>query len=117
MTPSCFVSHTPNIANASSKVTSYSRLLPTFFKKAFDGFNFVHGHYSVPLGSSPYSWVNTNNCNVFALLAGGTVSAITLNGTTLPAAFLTGSDTLPMQTNETLTITFTVAPTVLIKPF
>ncbi len=73
--------------------------------------------YSVTLGASPYSWANTNNCNVFALLAGGTVSAITLNGTTLPAAFLTGSDTLPMQTNETVVITYTVAPTLLIKPF
>lgn len=73
--------------------------------------------FAITLGASPYTWVNTNSCNGFVLVAGGTVSAVTLNGTALPTAFLAGSDTLPMQKGESVVFTYTVAPTVLFKPF
>jgi hypothetical protein len=71
----------------------------------------------IAVGPSPFSFTNTFGKNIFVFAGGGTVSAVSLNGTALPAAFLTGSSTYPLQPNEVLKVTYTAPPTMLWKPF
>jgi len=67
--------------------------------------------YSAPIavtpGASPYTYTNNSTGNQFVYVAGGTVSSITQNGV---ATGLT-SGIFPLAPNDTLTVTYSVAPT------
>lgn len=72
---------------------------------------------NIPVGSSPFSWTNTSPVNGYVLLGGGSVSGLSLNGTSLPSAFFTSPATLPLQPGQYISVTFTAAPTLYFKPF
>jgi lysophospholipase L1-like esterase len=72
---------------------------------------------SIAVGPSPFSFTNNSGMNIFVFCSGGTLNAMTLNGTPLPPAFLTGAVTYPLQPNEILTMTYTAPPSMLWKPF
>lgn len=60
------------------------------------------------IGASPSEYVNTNNYPVNVAVAGGTVTAIAVNGQTLTGIT---SGTFTLQPGAYITITYTVAPT------
>lgn len=71
---------------------------------------------TITVGGSPFTYRNTSGHNQFVCLSGsGGVSAVTLNGGALPLALATNA-WHPLETNETLTVTYTTAPTMLSKP-
>jgi len=72
---------------------------------------------AIAIGPSPFHFTNTFGKNVFVFSARGTVTAISLNGSALPPAFLSGPGTYPLQPNEILTVTYSAPPTMLWKPF
>ena len=76
-----------------------------------------HALASITVGPSPFNFTNTFGKNIFVFAAGGTVTAISLNGSTLPQAFFTGPGTYPLQPDEILTVTYSAPPTMLWKPF
>lgn len=59
------------------------------------------------VGASPYTYVNTNPYTVNVTVAGGTVSAIAVNGQTTGIT----SGTFALATGQYITVTYTVAPT------
>ncbi len=77
----------------------------------------LSGPTTISVGASPFSWTNTVADNLFVFVAGGTASEIDINGTALGLGLsLTGLETIPLQTNEIVTITYTIAPTMKWKP-
>ncbi len=67
-------------------------------------------------GASPYTYTNTTGTPVMLYVAGGTVSAITIarQGTALTTGFTSGAFRLAQ--NDSVTITYTVAPTLTLVP-
>lgn len=61
---------------------------------------------AITVGASPYTFVNVQPYTVQVTVAGGTVSAITVNG---QSTGLT-SGTFALQTGQYMTVTYTVAP-------
>lgn len=72
---------------------------------------------TITVGASPFNWTNTTPVNVFVLMGGGTVSALSLNGTNFPSGFLTGPLTLPLQPGQYISVSYSSAPTLFMKPF
>lgn len=67
------------------------------------------GNKSVTVGASPWTYTNTNGFPVEVIVGGGTVSAVSKNGTSLTGVT---SGTFTIGGGETLTITYSAAPTV-----
>lgn len=72
---------------------------------------------SVSVGASPVSITNTFSTSAFFFIAGGTVSQIDINGQAISTGSLTELSTIPLQTNEWMTLTYSIAPTVRWKPY
>jgi hypothetical protein len=69
---------------------------------------------TISVGGSPFGWTNNTPRNVFVFVSGKTTS-VAINGTTV---FAPASDaTIPLQTNEWITVIFTHAPEMKWKPF
>ena len=69
---------------------------------------------TVSVGASPYTYTNSSTSNQQIFIQGGTVSAISFNpngGTGIALSGLT-DNVITMRPNDTLTITYTAAPTV-----
>ena len=68
---------------------------------------------SVTLGASPYTYTNTSLSNQELLITGGTISAISYapNGGT-GISMNIGLSAITLRVNDTLTITYTTAPTI-----
>lgn len=69
---------------------------------------------AVTVGASPYTYINSSTSNQQIFIQGGTVSAISFNpngGTGISLSGLT-DNVITMRPNDTLTITYTAAPTV-----
>ena len=69
---------------------------------------------TVSVGASPYTYTNSSASNQQIFIQGGTVSAISFNpngGTGIALSGLT-DNVITMRPNDTLTITYTAAPTV-----
>ena len=69
---------------------------------------------AVTVGASPYTYTNSSASNQQIFIQGGTVSAISFNpngGTGISLSGLT-DNVITMRPNDTLTITYTAAPTV-----
>ena len=69
---------------------------------------------AVTVGASPYTYTNSSASNQQVFIQGGTVSAISFNpngGTGIALSGLT-DNVITMRPNDTLTITYTAAPTV-----
>ena len=69
---------------------------------------------TVTVGASPYTYTNSSASNQQIFIQGGTVSAISFNpngGTGIALSGLT-DNVITMRPNDTLTITYTAAPTV-----
>ena len=69
---------------------------------------------SVPVGASPFTWTNATGAAVTAIVTGGTVSSITLGGSTVAAATNTSVAVPPGQA---IVITYSSAPTLTYKGF
>lgn len=67
-------------------------------------------------GASPYTYTNTTGSPVTLYVAGGTVSAISIarQGTALVTGFTAGA--FRLSQNDSVTITYTVAPTLTLVP-
>ena len=72
---------------------------------------------SITVTASPFNWTNTLSKNVVVYTYGITGSAA-INGTTYTSS-LTALDAAPafLQPGEWVTVTYTVAPTMVWKPF
>ena len=69
---------------------------------------------TVTVGTSPYTYTNTSASNQQIFIQGGTVSAITFQpngGTSISLSGLT-DNIMILRPNDTVTITYTSAPTV-----
>ena len=68
------------------------------------------------VGASPYIYTNTTGAPLMVYVAGGTVSSITLArlGSALTTGFTSGAFYLAQ--NDSVTVTYTVAPTLTIQP-
>lgn len=67
---------------------------------------------TISVGASPFTYSNasTNNQNVF--IGGGIVTAISVNGGVVGTGLtLTGVTTIPVQVGQTITVTYSSAPT------
>lgn len=62
---------------------------------------------AITVGASPFSFMNVQPYTVLVTVSGGTVSAITINGTNVGAT----SGTFALTTNSVIQVTYTVAPT------
>lgn len=69
---------------------------------------------SVSVGASPFTWTNATGAAVTAIVTGGTVSSITLGGSTVAAATNTSVAVPPGQA---IVITYSSAPTLTYKGF
>jgi len=67
----------------------------------------------VGVGSSSFTFTNTFGFPVMALVQGGTVSAVTYNGLTVAS---TTNVAVPMQAGDSITITYSSAPSLNIQP-
>ena len=65
---------------------------------------------TITVGSSPFSYENKLGYNIAVIISGGTALTIKLNGTSV-ASGLTGTlHTIILRNNDTLSITYTDAP-------
>lgn len=71
---------------------------------------------TISTGGSPLNYTNTTGRSQFVFVNGGTVSSISINGTSI-FTIAAPNSTIPLQTNEWATITFTIAPAVFTKPY
>lgn len=71
---------------------------------------------TITLTGSPFNWTNTTSGNVSVMASGATAYSASINGTSVFGS-LAGSVTIPLQTNEWTTITYTVAPATVWKPY
>ena len=69
---------------------------------------------TVSVGASPYTYTNSSASNQQVFIQGGTVSAISFNPNGVSGINLSGltDNVITMRPNDTLTITYTAAPTV-----
>lgn len=69
---------------------------------------------SVSVGASPFTYTNSSSSNQQVFIQGGTVSAISFNPNGVSGISLSGltDNILTMRPNDTLTITYTSAPTI-----
>lgn len=73
---------------------------------------------SISPGASPFSYTSTATNNITVFISGGIVTAISINGTSIASGLtLTSVTPIVLQTNETLTVTYSSAPTMFYKPF
>jgi len=72
------------------------------------GFN-PQGPEPISVGSSPFTYVNTDNVNEVVYIDGGAVSQIAKASTTL---FTSTGKAVPMNPGETLSVTFSQTPTI-----
>jgi len=102
-----------NITIRVSGGTSDGRTLGSWI--AVNGFNSTASNSlapsSITVGSSPFSFTNTQTKNITVYVDGnGGTAAIALNGTTIFTSHSGGPDeTVLLQTNEWVTVTYTVA--------
>lgn len=79
------------------------------------GFSTVAGYATtVTVGTSPYTYTNSSASNQQIFIQGGTVSAITFQpngGTSISLSAFT-DNVMVLRPNDTVTITYTSAPTV-----
>ena len=69
-------------------------------------------------GAATWNWTNSYVNNVFVFLGGGSISAISINGTSLGTGQTnSGLMTIPLQTNEWVTATYSAPPTATVKPW
>lgn len=69
---------------------------------------------SVTVGASPFTWTNATGASVTAIVTGGTVSSITLGGSTVAAATNTS---IAVPPGQAIVITYSSAPTLAYKGF
>lgn len=69
-----------------------------------------HTPGSVTVGASPFTFVNTTPVAMNCFITGSVAYSVALNGVSVYGS-LVGNDYVPLQTNSSLTITYTVAPT------
>lgn len=92
---------------------------PSDINNAFDGAHLLDGFSITPgvtqvvvpspaIGTSPSTYVNTNLVPVVVTIAGGTVSAIAVNGQTITGVT---SGSFDLQPGSYITVTYSVAPT------
>jgi hypothetical protein len=67
---------------------------------------------SISIGSSPYTWTNTNSVQTQVFIYGGTISATSLNG---GAIGTTGAQSVTLQPGETVSVTYSSTPTMKYK--
>lgn len=70
----------------------------------------------ISVGASPFTYT-AGGINETVVIGGGTVSAIVWAGTSIPAALLTLGESYPLGPGQTLVVTYTVAPSMVSKPF
>ena len=69
-------------------------------------------------GAATWNWTNSYVNNVFVFLGGGSISSISINGTSLGTGQTnSGLMTIPLQTNEWVTATYSSPPTATVKPW
>lgn len=72
---------------------------------------------NINVTASPFSWTNPSDYTINVFIGGGTVSAISLNGGSLASGLsLSGLSTVSLQPDEWVTVTYSSAPTVKVKP-
>ena len=73
---------------------------------------------SISVGSSPFSWTNNILQNVTVYVGGGIVTAISINGSSLATGLtMAGVSSFLLQTNESVTVSYTSSPNIFWKPF
>lgn len=94
--------------NQSTPITSSGIISATGFKTT------AGASTTVTVGASPYTYTNSSASNQQIFIQGGTVSAISFNPNGVSGISLSGltDNVLTMRPNDTLTITYTAAPTV-----
>jgi hypothetical protein len=102
-------SSTVGIWNASGLTMSGSTILTTTGVKTNAG-----ASTAVSVGASPYTYTNSSASNQQVFIQGGTVTAISFNPNGVSGISLSGltDNILTMRPNDTLTITYTAAPTI-----
>lgn len=66
---------------------------------------------SITVGASPFTYTSTNRTKIEVYVGGGIVTALAKNGTTIATGLtVTGLSTVLLQTNETVTVTYTGTP-------
>lgn len=67
---------------------------------------------NITAGASPFTYTSTNRVKIEVYIGGGIVTALAKNGTTIASGLtLTGLSTVLLQTNETVTVTYSSTPT------
>ncbi|MBH9661031.1 hypothetical protein [Burkholderia multivorans] len=69
---------------------------------------------SVTVGASPFTWTNATGAAVTAIVTGGTVSSVTLGGSTVASATNTS---IAVPPGQAIVITYSSAPTLTYKGF
>ncbi|VWD21024.1 hypothetical protein BCO18442_03918 [Burkholderia contaminans] len=69
---------------------------------------------SVTVGASPFTWTNATGAAVTAIVTGGTVSSVTLGGSTVASATNTS---IAVPPGQAIVITYSSAPTLAYKGF
>jgi hypothetical protein len=70
---------------------------------------------SITVTASPFTYTASGGANEMVFIAGGTITLVKVNGTTV---FTVASDiTIPLQTGEAVQVTYSVAPTMWSKAF
>lgn len=70
----------------------------------------------ISVGASPYTYT-AGTVNETVVIGGGTLSSIVWAGTSLPTGLLTLGNSLPLGPGQTIVVTYTVAPSMVSKPF
>lgn len=120
ITNSIALGYKANFTNSNQAVIGNGSVTSTIIR----GISTFNANTSAPtaitVGASPFSWTNnvSGPATVTVYIAGGTASEIDLNGTALGTGLtLSGLETVLLQPNEWVTVTYTVAPAMKYKQF